>query len=244
MSPVLAQMIDTVAWEPLVIHILVPFSTHPSLVSRAVVIMPPGIGAEIGLGESEAADLLPRREQRKPLLLLLLRPERVDRVHDQRALHRRERADAGVAPLQLLHDQPVGHVVQPGAAVLLGQVCAEESQLRHPGNQLLGKLSLDVGLTDDGDEVLVDPGPNGIPNGPLLLRQQRIEVEEIDPGELGGSGGGSHEVLVGWRWNDSGKDSPPIDPPADEPSYLPRAPKCGPGETWRFGPLPADASPW
>src|SRR4030095_5333129 len=39
MSPVLAQMIDTVAWEPLVIHILVPLSTQPSLVSRAVVIM-------------------------------------------------------------------------------------------------------------------------------------------------------------------------------------------------------------
>jgi hypothetical protein len=35
-------MIDTVAWEPLVIHIFVPLRTHPSLVSRAVVIMPPG----------------------------------------------------------------------------------------------------------------------------------------------------------------------------------------------------------
>ena len=43
MSPVLAQTIATVAWEPLVIHILVPLSTQPSLVSRAVVIMPPGL---------------------------------------------------------------------------------------------------------------------------------------------------------------------------------------------------------
>jgi hypothetical protein len=43
MSPVLAQMIETVAWEPLVIHILVPFSTHQSLVSRALVIMPDGL---------------------------------------------------------------------------------------------------------------------------------------------------------------------------------------------------------
>jgi hypothetical protein len=41
-SPVLAQMIETVACEPLVIHILVPFSTHPSRVSRAVVTIPPG----------------------------------------------------------------------------------------------------------------------------------------------------------------------------------------------------------
>ena len=48
MSPVLAQMMETVAWEPLVIHILVPFSTQPSLVSRAVVIMPPGFEPKSG----------------------------------------------------------------------------------------------------------------------------------------------------------------------------------------------------
>ena len=48
MAPVLAQMMDTVACEPLVIHILVPFSTQPSLVSRAVVIMPPGLEPKSG----------------------------------------------------------------------------------------------------------------------------------------------------------------------------------------------------
>ena len=41
-SPVLAQMIETVACDPFVIHILTPFRTQPSAVSRAVVIMPPG----------------------------------------------------------------------------------------------------------------------------------------------------------------------------------------------------------
>ena len=48
MPPVLAQMMETVAWEPLVIHILVPFSTQPSLVSRAVVIIPPGLEPKSG----------------------------------------------------------------------------------------------------------------------------------------------------------------------------------------------------
>ena len=42
-SPVLAQMIATPAVEPLVIHILAPFRTQPSGVSRAVVIMPAGL---------------------------------------------------------------------------------------------------------------------------------------------------------------------------------------------------------
>ena len=48
MSPVLAQMMETVACEPLVIHILVPLSTQPSFVSRAVVIMPPGLEPKSG----------------------------------------------------------------------------------------------------------------------------------------------------------------------------------------------------
>jgi hypothetical protein len=47
-SPVLAQTTETVACEPLVIHILVPFSTQPSLVSFAVVIMPAGLEPKSG----------------------------------------------------------------------------------------------------------------------------------------------------------------------------------------------------
>ena len=42
MSPVWAQTTATSAMDPLVIHILVPLSTHPPSVFRAVVIIPPG----------------------------------------------------------------------------------------------------------------------------------------------------------------------------------------------------------
>ena len=40
--PVFAQMIAACAVEPLVIHILAPFTTQPSFVSLATVIMPAG----------------------------------------------------------------------------------------------------------------------------------------------------------------------------------------------------------
>ena len=43
MSPVLAQMMETVACEPLVIHIFTPLSTQPSALFFAVVIIPPGL---------------------------------------------------------------------------------------------------------------------------------------------------------------------------------------------------------
>jgi hypothetical protein len=41
-SPVCAQITATSAIEPFVIHIFVPFSTQPSAVFFAVVIIPPG----------------------------------------------------------------------------------------------------------------------------------------------------------------------------------------------------------
>src|SRR5690348_13393360 len=48
MAPVFAQMMLTVACEPLVIHILAPFRSQPSLVSLAVVIIPPGLEPKSG----------------------------------------------------------------------------------------------------------------------------------------------------------------------------------------------------
>ena len=41
--PIFAQMIAACAVEPFVIHIFAPFSTQPSLVSFATVIMPAGL---------------------------------------------------------------------------------------------------------------------------------------------------------------------------------------------------------
>ncbi len=47
-SPVLAQTTAMLAVEPLVIHILAPFSTHPSSVFWARVIIPPGLEPKSG----------------------------------------------------------------------------------------------------------------------------------------------------------------------------------------------------
>jgi hypothetical protein len=47
-SPVLAQTMAMFAVEPLVIHILAPFSTYPSSVFWARVIIPPGLEPKSG----------------------------------------------------------------------------------------------------------------------------------------------------------------------------------------------------
>ena len=62
-------------------------------------------------------------------LLLRVRAERVDRVHDEAALHAREAADAGVAALELLHREAVADLAQAGAAVSV-QIATKQTELR------------------------------------------------------------------------------------------------------------------
>jgi len=129
------------------------------------------------------------------VVLLLVGAEGVDGVHDQRPLDRREGADARVAPLQLLHDDPVGDVVEPGAAVLLGKVGTQDPQLRHLRDELPRHATVHVGLADDGHEPVLHPGADGVADHPLLLGEERVEVVEVEALE----GAGHEGVGRGWR---------------------------------------------
>ncbi len=150
---------------------------------------PAGVRAVVGLGQAETADPLAAGEPRQPLPALLFAAEGVDGVHDERALDRGERADAGVAALELLHDESVGDIAQPRAAVFLRQVGAEHPQLADLGDQLRGKATVDVGLADDRHDLVLDPLPHRVADHPLLFGQERVDVVEIDAFELAGHGG-------------------------------------------------------
>ena len=126
------------------------------------------VGAVVGLGEAEAADLLPRGERRQPALLLSVGAVGVDRVHHEPALDRRRRPEPRVAPLELLHDEPVGDVVEPGAAVAL-QGGPEHAQLAQLGKELDGKGRRPVVLGDDGQELRLHPVTHGVADHPLFF---------------------------------------------------------------------------
>ena len=152
---------------------------------RAVLLLPGagdhpgGVRAVVGLGEAEAADDLALRHPRQPFHLLLFAAERVDGIHHERALHRRERADAGVAALELLHDEPVADVVQPRAAVFLGEVRAEHAELGHRRDELLRESALDVLLADDREDLFVDEAADGVADRALFFGERGVDVEKI-----------------------------------------------------------------
>ena len=109
----------------------------------------------------------------------------MDRVHDEPPLHRGERAHARVATLQLLHDEPVGDVVEPRAAVRLGQIRAEQPQLRHLRDQVLREFPLEVVLADDRGDVVVHPLAHRVADGALFLGKEAVDVVEVDAVESG-----------------------------------------------------------
>ena len=130
---------------------------------------PTGVRAVVGLGQPEAADAPPARQLGQPAPLLLVAAEFVDGIHHERSLHRCERAHPGIAALQLLHDQPVGDVIEARAAELLGEVRPEQPQLGHLGNEVGGELARDVVLADHRDDVVVHPGAHRVADGALLF---------------------------------------------------------------------------
>ncbi len=135
---------------------------------------PGGVRAEVGFGQAEAADDLPLGHAGQILLLLRLRPEGVDRVHAERALHRAEGAHPGVATLELLHGEPVGHVAHPRAAVAL-EVGPEEAELGHLRDQVHREGAGLVVVGDGGHHLRLDEAADAVANQPLVLLKLVID---------------------------------------------------------------------
>ena len=117
----------------------------------------PGIGAEVRFRETEAAEFLSRSHLRQPEIFLLIRAKGIDRIHDERRLYAHKAADARIAALEFLHQQPVFDVVHTRAAVAFER-CAKEAEFAHGTHQLARKAAVAVALLDNGDEVVFDKG--------------------------------------------------------------------------------------
>src|SRR5207247_2881831 len=105
------------------------------------------------VSESPRARIIAVRQARQPIRLLCGRREEGDVVGAERVVGPHGDADGGVAAVQLLDDEGVGDVVEPGAAVLLGYERAEESEGTQLGDDRVGKL---VALAE-GRDLIAQP---------------------------------------------------------------------------------------
>src|SRR5262249_56299744 len=107
------------------------------------------------LRKAKTADRFALLQEREPFVFLRIAAEGVDRIHDERALDGNEAAEAGVAALEFLRHQAVGHVGHAGATVTV-KVCAKKTELTELRNEMLWKLRLAALFFNDGNDFVFD----------------------------------------------------------------------------------------
>jgi hypothetical protein len=153
----------------LVMNALDPLITHSPPSRRAVVCVAPA--SEPPPAEGTTGD-----QVRQPALLLLLRPEAVQRHRPEPDTRLQRDGHRGVHARELLERQAQCEVVAALTAPLLAEGQAEEPHLAHLGDDLVGELLLLVQLTDDGRDDLPREVLDRRAQGFVLFGQSVIHV--------------------------------------------------------------------
>ncbi|MNS72210.1 hypothetical protein D3C72_1056110 [compost metagenome] len=143
-----------------------------------------GVGAMVGFGQAEAADPFAGGELGQELLLLCFGTEFEDRHHHQRALHAGHRAVARIDALDFAGDQAVGHVVQAGAAVLLGDRRAEQAERTHFAKDRGVGFAGAEAFDDAGRQALLAVGVGRVADHAFFVGQLLVEKKGVVPVEL------------------------------------------------------------
>ena len=116
------------------------------------------VAAGAGLGHRDRRDDLAADQAGQPALLLLVGPELRDVGDDDVAVHGEARAAGADLGHLLGHDRVVAEVLDPGAAVLLVDVEAEQPGLAGLDPDLAADLAVLLPLVVEGDDLLLEEG--------------------------------------------------------------------------------------
>src|SRR5262249_55887868 len=130
------------------------------------------------LRESEAADRFPALQARQPAILLLVRAVGIDWVHDERALHGDETTQAGIAALDLLHDQSIFGIAHSRAAITL-EIGAKKPEFGHLRDEFGRKPRIAKTIADQGRDALIGKAASRLAHHEFLLAEERIDREVI-----------------------------------------------------------------
>ncbi len=136
------------------------------------------VGARGRLGQAEAGELLALRLRREPAVLLLLARVAQQRQRVEPDVHRDQRAERGLAALDLLAGKRLGDEVEAGAAVLLGDHDSEQPQLGHAGDRVHVEPVVDVVLDGVRQHALVHERAHGVLDEALLVCKVEVHGRE------------------------------------------------------------------
>ena len=136
------------------------------------------VGARGRLGQPEAGQLLAARLRREPALLLLLGPVAEERERVEPDVDGDQRAERGLAALDLLADERLGDEVEAGAAVLLGNDDSEQPQLGHALDHADVEVVVDVVLDRVRQHALVHEVANRVLDEALLVGELEVHRRE------------------------------------------------------------------
>jgi len=103
----------------------------------------------------------------------------MDRLNCERALHRRQRADAGVGAFQFLHDQAVRRIAYACASVLF-KVWRVKAQRAHAWNQMVRKFAGTMARHDLGRDFLLHKLRRPVAYRSLLICQKFFDFVVIE----------------------------------------------------------------
>src|SRR5687768_16419860 len=106
----------------------------------------PGIGTRVRLGQREGAELFPLRLRNEEALLLLLSGPMQMRETIEPDMNAHLHTEKGINVFELLTGDGEGNVVEPRAAVRLGNGKAEDAEFPHSSQDFRVKLALGVPL--------------------------------------------------------------------------------------------------
>ena len=118
----------------------------------------------------------PEQSRGSQLCFCSSRAPALDRAGDQRGLHGDHGAGGGVGAADLLDDQPVADVVEPAAAVLLGDRRAEVADLAQLARQLAVEARGAVVLAHPRRDLLVGELARRFGDQPLLVGQLEVHL--------------------------------------------------------------------
>ena len=144
-----------------------------------------GVRAVVGFGQAKAANELARGQLGQVFLALRLGAKFKNRHHHQGRLHAHHAAVAAVYALHFAGDQAVGHVVQAGATVLLGDRGAKQAEFAHFSKNRYVGGAISKGLGHTRQQFVLAVGRSRIAHHALVVAQLAVQQKGVLPVECG-----------------------------------------------------------